>query len=133
MQDGSSSDPLDPGLDVSQVMCLFCKQLGEFINRDAPDGGLSVPFFNQFIDAVATGTIGGFEKSPQGDLMEAIPSANAGFWTDVAHEDGGGAGTDSHDHDRGAVPVAGVNGLRCPRPSPRRGHRQGRQRRADGR
>jgi peptide/nickel transport system substrate-binding protein len=33
------------------------------------EGGLIVPFFNQFIDATA-GKVGGYEKSPIGELMD---------------------------------------------------------------
>ncbi|MGB3897299.1 MAG: ABC transporter substrate-binding protein [Mesorhizobium sp.] len=34
------------------------------------EGGLIVPFFNEFIDAAATDKVGGFVKNPQGEMMD---------------------------------------------------------------
>jgi peptide/nickel transport system substrate-binding protein len=39
------------------------------------EGGLIVPFFNQFIDAAATNKIGGFAKSPIGEMMDGYALA----------------------------------------------------------
>ncbi len=39
------------------------------------EGGLIVPFFNQFIDAAATNKIGGFVKSPIGEMMDGYALA----------------------------------------------------------
>jgi len=39
------------------------------------EGGLIVPFFNQFIDAAATSKIGGFAKSPIGEMMDGYALA----------------------------------------------------------
>lgn len=39
------------------------------------EGGLLVPFFNQFIDAAATNKIGGFAKSPIGEMMDGYALA----------------------------------------------------------
>jgi peptide/nickel transport system substrate-binding protein len=34
------------------------------------EGGLIVPFFNQFIDAVATSKVSGWKENPQGEMMD---------------------------------------------------------------
>jgi peptide/nickel transport system substrate-binding protein len=34
------------------------------------EGGLIVPFFNQFIDAAATNKIAGWVKNPNGEMMD---------------------------------------------------------------
>ncbi|PSJ56663.1 ABC transporter substrate-binding protein [Pseudaminobacter soli (ex Li et al. 2025)] len=39
------------------------------------EGGLIVPFFNQFIDAAATDKVGGYIKSPQGEMMDGYALA----------------------------------------------------------
>ncbi|ADV09554.1 ABC transporter substrate-binding protein [Mesorhizobium ciceri] len=39
------------------------------------EGGLIVPFFNQFIDAAATNKIGGYAKSPIGEMMDGYALA----------------------------------------------------------
>lgn len=39
------------------------------------EGGLIVPFFNQFIDAANTTKVGGFKKSPNGEMMDGYALA----------------------------------------------------------
>ncbi|MBS9722493.1 twin-arginine translocation signal domain-containing protein [Tianweitania sp. BSSL-BM11] len=39
------------------------------------EGGLIVPFFNDFIDAVATNKVGGYEKHTEGELMDGYALA----------------------------------------------------------
>ena len=40
------------------------------------EGGMIVPFFNQFIDAVATNKVSGWVANPQGEQMDGYALAS---------------------------------------------------------